>query len=449
MNQGLAVILALLPFIVWGIIATQRRTKHARVTVQNDAADEVLTQFVVACLDMTSAPEVLRAAAATGARAFQCASPVIFEPGAEEGAWDAWRPALAEGEENTAPEALPENLRAVFGWLRHNPQVVPLAELTGPRFGAMRLPLSELQKAFDMSVLVPLVERGRLMAAIGLSCPRALSSRELGLMDHLRVEATAAVANVRLHREAAHKLTLEREMDLASAVEIALVPAERDGSAQGVSWAGDLHRVGQAGSDFWSVYPMVDGRVLFVIGDVVGGGLAGSMTAAMARSCCDVLCRELPELTAAVLLDTLNRALHRGKRSLHATCFAGIFDMRAGTLEYANAGHPMPYRLSPDGKLGVLGRGGPMLGDAPDTRYKLHNDTAMAGQTFLLYTDGLVELMNASRQGFGEGRLQRHLRGQTSTSPRASVDAIWNAVTEFRAGAPASDDTALVTVLLT
>ena len=52
-----------------------------------------------------------------------------------------------------------------------------------------------------------------------------------------------------------------REVDLASAVKLALVPEESEGNAGALSWAGHYEAAGQAGSDFWAVYPLGAGRI--------------------------------------------------------------------------------------------------------------------------------------------------------------------------------------------
>jgi serine phosphatase RsbU (regulator of sigma subunit) len=62
-------------------------------------------------------------------------------------------------------------------------------------------------------------------------------------------------------------------------------------------------------------------------------------------------------------------------------------------LRWANAGHPPPMLLTPDGRVRVLGDrvGDLMLGvDASATRTEREVDVA-PGATVLLYTDGLVE----------------------------------------------------------
>ena len=55
-------------------------------------------------------------------------------------------------------------------------------------------------------------------------------------------------------------LTLAKEIDLASAVKLALVPDEIEGSSVAVSWAGHYQAAGQAGTPFSGPHRLRAGR---------------------------------------------------------------------------------------------------------------------------------------------------------------------------------------------
>jgi serine phosphatase RsbU (regulator of sigma subunit) len=424
---------------VWIAFLAARSGARSAASSRGHANEEVLTQFVVRSLDLHAFADVLADAAATAMTAFGAQRAVIFEPGTKEGAYDAW---------TLGPQPLdpvPESARSAFAWLKHNVEVILLDELSGPRFGAMRIPLADLKSRYGIDTLVPLVDRRQVIGALGLQLGRRPGHAERGLLEHLRIEATAAAANVRLHREAAHKLTLEKEVDLASAVQRTLVPGVQEASAHGLRWVGHCQPPGQAGSDFWATYELGD-QVLVVVGDVIGSGLAGSMVSAVAKSCCDAFTGSGMN-DPGQLLTALSRALWRPVKPIQMTCVAVRFDARAGQLTWANAGHPMPYLAAAGAdKLTVLPGSGPMLGDVADARWQSQARPFAPGDAVLLYTDGVVEAMNAQRAPFGERRLQKALAGALGGPPPAVRDAIVRAVDGFRAGEPVTDDELLVFV---
>lgn len=433
-------VLAVVVLAAWAVAVAARRQGHSSAGAREDVAEQALTGFVERSLEIGSVGEVLADAAATAQAAFGATRVVVFEPGAKEGSWEA----QAGGQ---ALDPVPDAARGVFGWFKHNVDVILLDEVAGPRYGAMRLPLADLAKRYGLDAFLPLVDRGHTIAALGLALGRKPSAHERGLLGHLRVEITAAAANVRLHREAAHKLTLEKEVDLASAVQLSLVPPQAEGRSGKLSWAGHYRPGGQTGSDFWSSYDLGGGRVLLVIGDVIGTGLAGSMVSAVAKSCCDSLHAAGAATDPGALLTALNRALHRHARPIHMTCFAGVFDPASASVTYANAGHPMPYQVrAAEPRLGVLVGTGPMLGDAAESRYVAARRPLAPGDLVLLYTDGVVEAMNDKRASFGERRLQRSLVAAAELPLAAARDRLLAALEEFRGGAAPTDDEALVVV---
>ncbi len=66
------------------------------------------------------------------------------------------------------------------------------------------------------------------------------------------------------------------------------------------------------------------------------------------------------------------------------------------------------------------------------------------GDTFLIYTDGVTEAMNADSKMFGTERLLKCVQAMLTASAASLVEAVSNAVKEFVRDAPQSDDLTLV-----
>ncbi|HTM19270.1 MAG TPA: PP2C family protein-serine/threonine phosphatase, partial [Kofleriaceae bacterium] len=337
-GAALAVILALF----WAIVTMSRRGRLAHGAAAGAQAREALHQFTEMSLTLQSVVDIVALCREAATVIFGCPRVTAFLPAPEEGAWEASIPG-----QGPLPE-LPPALRGLFGWFKHNTAIAAAGDVDQPRFGAMRGPLRQVMERYGIDVLMPLVAHGQLMAVVGLQLGRKPSALDRDLMRLLRLQATAACANVRLHVEAAHMVTLAREVDLASAVELALVPRDKEGNLAGLRWAGHYQAAGDAGSDFWGVYPLEDGRTLMLIGDAVGHGLAGSMVSAVVKSCADSIFDSRPKrIDPSTLLGALNRALYRSHHPVHASCFALLIDPAGRKVHYANAGHPFPYSLPP------------------------------------------------------------------------------------------------------
>lgn len=432
--------LAVVFVLVWAIITVMRRGQSAHAAVGTAQARDALRQFADQSLAMQSVPEILAFAREAAQVIFGCDRVVAFESGADEGQWDASVPGVeALGE-------VPAALRGLFGWFRHNSAIATEHELGEARFGAMRGPLRQIMEKYGVDVVMPLVSETQVIAVAGMRLGRRPSSTDRELMKLFRLQATAAVANVRLHAEAAHMVSLAKEVDLAGAVKLALVPDDMEGSAGLVRWAGYYQAVGDAGSDFWGAYPLGEGRIMMIMGDAIGAGLAGSLVSAVVKSCADAIFDARPQrLGPSQLLGAMNRALYRSRNPVHTSCFAVLIDPGASTVEYANAGHTIPYHLKRDGSLGVLKGAGPLLGDEATASYKSTQLAIAPGEAFVFYTDGLIKTHGADGAPYGERRLQKLLKSATGT-PALVRTQILGSIDEHRGSAPHTDDAALLVV---
>jgi serine phosphatase RsbU (regulator of sigma subunit) len=430
---GLALAIAL--SVVWALV-TITRNRHTTTA----GAHDTLVEFAEQSLELGSVLEILGFAGSAARIVLGAERAVALV--ATDGEWEAHP---IEGE---SLGKVPAVTRGLFSWLRHNPSAVVADDLEHARFGAMRQPMRQLLEFTGADVLLPLVDRQELIAVLALRRSKA-GHVERDVLTLFQEQTTTSCANARLHVEASHAFSLAREVSLASAFHESLVAASPIGAAGPLAWAGDVEAAGDAGSDFWSMYPLAGGRVLVIIGDSVGAGLAGSMTSAVVKSACDLLVTgEQPLEDPAALLSTLSRALARASAPVHARCFAALFDPANHAIRYANAGGQLPYRVHPDGRLEALPGGGPMLGDAFESTYKVHDLALAAGDALVMSTDGLVKAENPGRVQFGDRRLQKLLTASAGRVAESVLAAILAAVRAHRAGHPLGDDAAVVVVTL-
>jgi serine phosphatase RsbU (regulator of sigma subunit) len=427
------VTLAIVLTAVWGLTLLTRSRRTSTGVVY-----DALVVFVEQSLELGTINEIMGYAGQAAQELLAAERTIAFVPG--DGDW--------EGFDITTGESIgkvPAAAKGLFGWLKHNPGVISMGELGEARFGAMRTPLRQLLDLAGCDTLLPLVDRQEVMAVLAIRRNKQITV-ERDVFELLQEQATTACANARLHVEASHAFSLAREVSLASAFHESLVAAARSGEIGGLAWSGDVEVAGEAGSDFWSVYPLGGGRVLMVIGDSVGAGLAGSMTSAVVKSACDLLVtgdRAIED--PAALLSMLSRALSHASAPVNARCFAAVFDPSKGVVRYANAGGQLPYRLH-GGQLGVLAGAGPMLGDAFESDHKLYEMPMAAGDAFVMYTDGLVRAEDAMRKPYGERRLQKVIATQNGRSAVDLLSSVQDAVRKHRADRPLEDDAAVVVV---
>src|SRR5262249_15262343 len=97
------------------------------------------------------------------------------------------------------------------------------------------------------------------------------SSDEIGLLgENFNYMADRLVV---LLRETAERATRERDLEVARAIQDALVPPADTVDRHYIKLAGFFQPATQCGGDWWTCYDLPDGKVLVVIGDVTGHGV--------------------------------------------------------------------------------------------------------------------------------------------------------------------------------
>jgi sigma-B regulation protein RsbU (phosphoserine phosphatase) len=144
-------------------------------------------------------------------------------------------------------------------------------------------------------------------------------------------------------------------------------------------------------------------------------------------------------------LARINRELARDNDSMmFVTVFAGVLDLATGELVHANAGHPPPYLLRPDGIEALTTTVAPALGVIDDAEYPLGRFTLAPFEGLLLFTDGVTEAQNPAGDLWGTEPLEAFLRDQRSEPCEVIVKQLVAAVGAFEAGALPADDLTLM-----
>ncbi len=360
--------------------------------------------------------------------------------------------------ETSAGEPLPELATPdprLLAWLVDRPRPLSRDELEALRLGDLREPLERLFDVHQAELIVPLVSRDEVVGLIATSAPggaRALRSEELQFLTRLQEHAAAAVVYARMNRDATERVEVEREVGLAAAVQAAFVPGAEVMRCGDLVLAGIYAPASRCGGDWWSVHRLPGGRVLLLIGDVTGHGVAAAMVTAAARGCYDVAQRLMgDDLDVVRLLELLDAAVRRaGAAELHMTCFATLVDPAAGVVTFANAGHVVPYLCRPQAAGmtldALVARGDPLGSGAGTPGYHAVQHPIAAGDLLVWYTDGLVECTNPLRHQFGDRRMQRLLRRLPASAGDVAAirDDVLRAAVAFQEGQPPDDDITLV-----
>lgn len=241
--------------------------------------------------------------------------------------------------------------------------------------------------------------------------------------------------NERKLREATvEQARISGELEVARNIQLEMLPKEFPADVYGF-----LEPAREVGGDLFDFYRR-DGKFFFCVGDVSGKGVPAAMLMSMIHSLFRMISQK--QESPSHIVRVLNEEICRDNRSnMFVTFFVGCLDFYTGKLRFCNAGHDKPFLLNDSVSLLPVKSNLP-LGVFPDTDFAEESLQLSADTSLFLYTDGLTEAMNTSREAFGRPRVQEVLEDSLSRSlsPRETVDALSRSAHEFVGTAPQSDD---------
>jgi serine phosphatase RsbU (regulator of sigma subunit) len=184
-----------------------------------------------------------------------------------------------------------------------------------------------------------------------------------------------------------------------------------------------------------------------VVGDVCGKGVPAAKSTALARYTlrAEAHRQTRPSLILAALNQALLDWLTDDPRFLTAI-YATVRPTRAGaSVQISSAGHPLALMRRADGRVQTFGRPGTLLGLLPDPELHDSRGPLRAGDSLILFTDGVTEARShLDRDLYGEDRLRGLIAGLGEASAALIADAIQRTALAFSGGTPTDDTVALV-----
>lgn len=246
------------------------------------------------------------------------------------------------------------------------------------------------------------------------------------------------------HLTATERRALEADLEQAATVQRALLPA-RDSHAAG--WHVHYHYrpAGPVSGDYCDVI-LPDGKsggVFFLVGDVAGKGVSACLLMAqlhaMFRSLISV------RMPLEQLLGAANRLLCA---SATAGQYATLVCGRAGAdgeIEIASAGH-LPVWVGCKAGLRAITATGLPLGLFCESAYTTQKFRQAAGETVIVYTDGLSEALDSDGKEYGGKRLNEFLTAQHHLPPEKLSAAFLDDLRDYSASRHLTDDLTLMVV---
>ncbi|MBL1208207.1 SpoIIE family protein phosphatase [Geminocystis sp. GBBB08] len=323
--------------------------------------------------------------------------------------------------------------------------------------------LTPLLKVFSTPILIKNIEKGRLY--IFSQDSDYLWTQTRKKLAQLVADQTAvAIANHELTIELRSKERQDRELEIASEIQLRLLPRKCP-IIKGLEVAAKCETANRVGGDYYDFIPVNydqwDEHTAqipnapcepwsIVIGDVMGkgvpAGLIMTMTRGMLRA--EVLNRHSP----SKVLKHLNRIMYADLDNSHrfVTLFYSEYNPQTHILRFANAAHnpPLLWRKKTE-EIIRLDTDGMLIGLEPNSQYKEDTIKLELNDIILYYTDGLTDAVNQNNLRFDEDNLHIcfNYACQNYSTPDEILNYIFREIKHFIGiGHENTDDMTLIVV---
>jgi sigma-B regulation protein RsbU (phosphoserine phosphatase) len=244
--------------------------------------------------------------------------------------------------------------------------------------------------------------------------------------------------------EIADRVVMKRDLQIAREIQTWLLPGAPP-QIPGLAIAYSTRPANTVAGDYYDVFPRPgktpeENRVIFAVADVAGKSIPAAMLMATLQASLKTLSTtpaSLPELAAG-----MNKyACSNSQGGLRfTTAFLAEYDAARRLLTYINAGHNQPILRRNGGLIERLDVGGLPLGIQVDAKYESASVGLAAGDWLVIFTDGLVEAVNAKDEEYGEAKLLVLLENAGSTTPQELLNRLMAGLDLFVGNTPQHDD---------
>jgi len=295
-----------------------------------------------------------------------------------------------------------------------------------------------------LSESVRAIGEGTMVADIGTS-----GNEEIDDIARAFNEVTAKFRAAQGHLMEQERL--QKEMQVAQEIQQMLLPRKVP-DLEGFE-LGSLYRAAkEVGGDYYDFLTVDERTVGVVVADVSGKGVPGSLVMTMIRTALRMEARG--NRSASDVMARMNAFVTEDmKKGMFVTMFYVVLDSVNRVVTYASAGHnPMIlYRGASNATYFLKPRGIPVGINVPDSdlfkkTISVEKLTLRQDDMLIIYTDGITEAMNPSREQFGEARLLAAIKQHGHRTAQEFADELNREIHEFTEGAPQNDDITLVAI---
>jgi len=295
---------------------------------------------------------------------------------------------------------------------------------------------------------VPLRAKSKILGILYVDADRenhVYSREDLLLCAAVGNGAGLAIENASMHQQILERQRIEQEIAHAWIIQQGFLIREWPAAGSGrFEVYGETRPARAVGGDFYDFVHVDADHVGILIGNVSGKGVPTSLS--MAQLLAEFRLCATYAVSPVEVLKSLNADLvKRTGNGMFCTISYLTLDLSSGKVLCANAGHHPALHIRADGVEPFGHASGQPAGVAASPSWTNAEWTLEAGDTVLLYTNGIVEARHPETgDEFGIEGLARVAQSMHAHPPRELIEAVNEAVTKYCAPARPHDDCTMI-----
>ena len=307
--------------------------------------------------------------------------------------------------------------------------------------------MSMVSQSIRTAVASPLFDNEEVIGLLYADDSRAgkrISRDELQAFTLLANGIAVAITHARYHAMEEEKARQDAELATAGSILDHILPSDLP-TVEGYDLQAHLEPCLELGGDLYDARMMDDGRLAFLLGDVVGKGLGAALLVSQILSLSRFMLGEQWE--PAPLIERLNREIFLSTDHVRfATAFMGYLEPDTGRVTCVNAGHNQPVLVRADGTVQQCATGGLPVGVIAESEYPTASVNLEPGDTLALFSDGIPETANDQDDEYGEERFGALVAEYRDRPLDELVVALREDLAGFRGDTPVGDDVTLLVI---
>lgn len=257
--------------------------------------------------------------------------------------------------------------------------------------------------------------------------------------------AAFVILNLLLAFELADKLSAKSELEVARKIQADLIP-KYSSQISNYQVATHYDPAREVGGDYFDIIETPE-KTFIIVGDISGKGMAAALYMVRVQSIIYFLLDYYSDVKDIII--NLKKYFSKNLRKEFFLTITIASIEKDGTIDIVRGGHPpaIYYKYSQKEFISINSSGIAIgLNDRGlfEKTLEVYRVEPQENDIIVIYSDGITETMNISKNLFGEENVKRIIQKYADKSAEEIKNAFIRAITAFRQDAPQNDDITLV-----